>query len=160
MPLFNRTYRESPDSSPYNIAASTIKFLGVLNKGFFQTIYLKRNVSEHDYYSLNLAINHLKSGKVVILRPEGRQNRGKLLQGKTGVAYIATQAKAPILPMAIYRDRFKLHWVIKFGPILETSQSNPDQLGLVAITEKTMLAIAAMLPEKMRGFYNNLPGIN
>lgn len=159
---------EHIDASPYNIAASSIKFLSLLNKGSLQQIYLKRNLSECDYHALNLAINHLRSGKVVILRPEGKQNRGKLLQGKNGVAYIATQAKAVILPMAIYRspfnikepDKRKLYWVIKFGPAFDTSHSTTDQLELIATTEKTMRAIAAMLPEKMRGFYSTLPGAN
>jgi 1-acyl-sn-glycerol-3-phosphate acyltransferase len=52
--------------------------------------------------ALRTAIDALKEGKVVALFPEGtRSPDGRLYRGKTGVARIALEAQAPVIPVAI-----------------------------------------------------------
>jgi 1-acyl-sn-glycerol-3-phosphate acyltransferase len=52
--------------------------------------------------ALRTAIDALKEGKLVALFPEGtRSPDGRLYRGKTGVARIALEAQAPVIPVAI-----------------------------------------------------------
>jgi 1-acyl-sn-glycerol-3-phosphate acyltransferase len=52
--------------------------------------------------ALRTAIDALKEGRLVALFPEGtRSPDGRLYRGKTGVARIALEAQAPVIPVAI-----------------------------------------------------------
>jgi len=52
--------------------------------------------------ALKVAIDYLKSGKVIGIYPEGtRTLTGKLQKAKTGVARLALSAKVPVLPIGL-----------------------------------------------------------
>lgn len=54
-------------------------------------------LNAHSFYK---ATHYLKKGKIVAIFPEGKRNTNKiLLKGKTGVARLALEGKAPVVPI-------------------------------------------------------------
>ena len=52
--------------------------------------------------ALKIALNLLNKGKLVIIYPEGtRTFTGRLQKAKTGVARLALQSKAPVIPIGL-----------------------------------------------------------
>jgi len=52
--------------------------------------------------ALNIAIQALKKGKIIVIHPEGtRSMDGKLQRAKTGVARLALAARVPVLPVGL-----------------------------------------------------------
>jgi 1-acyl-sn-glycerol-3-phosphate acyltransferase len=118
-----------PDGGPVILAANHESFLDdfllpLVLKGRKATILAKADYFEHWYTrwffkgagcvpvrreggsaglaALRTAIDALKEGKLVALFPEGtRSPDGRLYRGKTGVARIALEAQAPVIPVAI-----------------------------------------------------------
>jgi len=65
----------------------------------------------------NLAspVKILEKGGVVGIFPEGRRFRGKILEPKRGVAFLAMQSKADILPVKITGNEQMVLWKALFG---------------------------------------------
>jgi len=113
--------------------------------------------------ALRIALNELSLGTVFGIAPEGtRSKTGKLLKGKTGAAYLATRARVPILPAAIWgteqikRDlrRFKRCTVhLRVGAPFRLPEGRADSARLEEYTDVLMRKIAAMLPPEYRGEY-------
>jgi 1-acyl-sn-glycerol-3-phosphate acyltransferase len=118
-----------------------------------------------DFQALRDAINYLKRGGLVGLAPEGtRSTTGALMAAKTGAAYLADRAQAPVIPAAIWGTetamRELLHLrrpciTVRFGapftlPPIERGERNA---GLRRNTDEIMKRIAALLPQKYRGAY-------
>ncbi len=99
------------------------------------------------------------------LAPEGtRTKTGGLARGKSGVAYIAQQSGAPILPMAHFgTERVVQGWLRLRRPIVTVRMGPPFRLpplpagdrslGLRQQTDLVMCHIAALLPPEYRGVY-------
>ncbi len=92
--------------------------------------------------ALNYAVRLLKEGKILGIFPEGTRSRdGKPAKAKLGVAKIAKDAKADILPVAIYNsDNMKKHTTltIHFGEMIPF-----EELGLTEEGGKEELKPAA-----------------
>lgn len=124
---------------------------------------------EIDTRALRAARDHLKNGGVLGIAPEGtRSETGALLPAKTGVAFLADQARVPIVPVAVSGtwqiaseilsiQRPKI--TVQFGepftlPAIERSDRDA---GLQRNTEEIMCRIAVLLPAKYRGVYADHP---
>lgn len=143
-------------AKPYILSLSIFKFFNYILTKFVNPIYISRN--NFDYDKLLLCIKLLQEGKIIILSPEGKHNRKKLLQAKSGVAFLAHEANVPIIPIGIYKKQEKNKYFSK--KVLTVKISEPIEPGtdlkpddLKQLTKKVMLEIAKLLPENQRGFY-------
>jgi 1-acyl-sn-glycerol-3-phosphate acyltransferase len=130
-------------------------------------IFIKRG--EVDRNALEEAVEALQAGKVFGMAPEGTRSRvGSLIRGKTGIAYLADLAQAPIFPIAItgtdklFRTLLKLrrpHITVTFGELFHLPPLDPEDrsASLRRNADEVMCRIAAMLPEKYRGVYADHP---
>ena len=127
------------------------------------------NREEADTQAMRQALDHLKSGKLLGIAPEGtRSKTGAMIPAKTGVAYLADRAKAPIIPAAItgsYRAVWGLlrlkrpHIAIRFGEpfTLPPIERKTREAGMQRNTDEIMCRIAAMLPPEYWGVYADHP---
>ena len=96
--------KEELFSSP--LKAWVMKRLGLIE--------VKRDGSGSNKEAIQEAVNVLKSGELLIIYPEGtRFGLKKGIKPKKGVAFIALEARVPIIPMAMVGS-FKRGSVIKF----------------------------------------------
>jgi 1-acyl-sn-glycerol-3-phosphate acyltransferase len=127
------------------------------------------NREEADTRALRAATDHLKRGGVLGMAPEGtRSPTGGLIPAKTGVAYLAERARAPIVPVGIsgtWRAVPKLlllqrpRITVRFGKAFTLpplSRENRSE-GLQVNTDEIMVHIAALLPPENRGVYAEHP---
>lgn len=126
-------------------------------------IFIKRGLV--DRKALDAAVAALKSGTAFGMAPEGtRSDASALARGKTGVAYLAAESGAPVVPAAITGtervgrkllrlQRAKL--TMRIGPPLQlpplTGENRSRELRRNA--DEVMCRIAAMLPPEYRGAY-------
>jgi 1-acyl-sn-glycerol-3-phosphate acyltransferase len=133
-------------------------------------IWLSRD--EIDTRAIRAAKDHLKSGGVLGIAPEGtRSNTGALQQAKTGVAFLADQAGVQIVPVAvsgtwqITKEILTLRRpviMVNFGkPFLlpPVNRISRDE-DLENNTEEIMCQLAALLPPENRGVYADHPRVN
>jgi 1-acyl-sn-glycerol-3-phosphate acyltransferase len=104
------------------------------------------------------------------IAPEGTRSPNHALQeGKTGAAYLATRARAPILPVGVWgvekikdslRRARREPVTISYGPVYRLPD-DPRAKGdaLAAYTTEIMCRIAALLPEQYRGVYAGNPRV-
>lgn len=127
------------------------------------------NREEADTRALRAARDHLKKGGVLGLSPEGtRSPTGGLLPGKTGVAYLASQADVPIVPVGVAgtlgagrkiltlrRPRI----IVRVGEPFRLPPLDRRDKGasLRENTDEIMCRIAALLPPELRGVYAEYP---
>lgn len=129
------------------------------------------NREEIDTRALRAARDHLMSGGVLGIAPEGtRSQTGALIEAKTGVAFLADQAKVPIVPVAvagtwkitseiITLKRPKIF--VNFGKpftLPPVDRKNRDR-DLKRNTEEIMCQLAALLPPENRGVYATHPRV-
>jgi 1-acyl-sn-glycerol-3-phosphate acyltransferase len=126
-----------------------------------QSIYVRRG--EADEKALADALAVLRAGGLVGLAPEGTRSRsGGLTRGHSGVAYLAAEAPAPILPIAAYGQerlgdnlrrlrRTEIH--VRAGSLMAPTAGEKTAASLARDTERVMVALASMLPPKYRGVY-------
>ena len=135
--------------------------IGLLLK-MMGTIFVARG--EVDRKALGEAIKALKEGEVLGVAPEGtRSSTGVMQRAKPGIAYMATRANAPVLPMGISGEvalrqlfRFKrLHLRLKIGPLIYLPPvSGPDKMArLQDYADNIMIAIARLIDPELRGVY-------
>ena len=128
-----------------------------------QAIYVTRDQMNEE--SLQRTLEVLKAGGMLILAPEGTRSRnGGLLQGKPGVAWLATQIDVPVVPLVAWgqekwRERGKrlgripIH--VRAGAPLRFPQGLPTPGALHRYTDQIMAQLAALLPPEYRGVYAN-----
>jgi 1-acyl-sn-glycerol-3-phosphate acyltransferase len=122
-----------------------------------------------DLKALRAARDLLRKGYILPISPEGTRSPTKaLLEGKPGVAYLASTENVPIVPAAItgtekvFRElsRFRRPRVtIRFGELFHLpplDRSNRSS-SLKQNTNEIMCRIAALLPPAYRGFYTKHP---
>lgn len=122
---------------------------------------------EFDRAVLETALGMLDCGLQIALAPEARQSRtGQLERARTGVAYLAMKARAPVVPVAVTGTRFvgkglakfrRAHLSITYGhpihlPALPRNGAERKLL-LREQADRIMLELAALLPEGYRGVY-------
>jgi len=129
----------------------------VLRKGGVFPVYR----GSKDEWAKRHAEKVLEHGRVLGLFPEGTRSKGRGLRtAKTGTARFALKANCPIVPMAISES----HRVFKEFPkrttvnvtLGEPIYPQPNE-GALALTDRLMFAIAAMLPPELRGVYGEKP---
>jgi len=138
--------------------------------GFFPKLWSVIPVrrEEFDRRAVQQVLQVLQAGETVLVAPEGTRDE-QLSRGKEGIAYLASHSRAPVVPVAIEGTtgfpalRFSRRWRdpgahICFGRpfsfLPELKRPNREQLR--TMTDEAMYILAAMLPEKRRGFYSDL----
>lgn len=116
---------------------------------------------QKDPWAIRHAENVLEHGRVLALFPEGTRSKGRGLRpAKTGAARFALKMSCPILPVAVegterifadFPRRTQIH--VRIG---ETITPKPGE-GPLALTDRLMYAIAAMLPKSLQGVYAEKP---
>jgi len=124
-----------------------------------------------DLKALRKMIGLMEAGKCLVIAPEGTRSRvGSLIEGKPGVAYLASRSGFPVIPVAITgtEDKVILANVKHFRksnitltggkqfsipPLPKTGRD----AALQKYTDEVMCRIAAILPERYRGVYAEHP---
>ncbi|MBI2845945.1 MAG: 1-acyl-sn-glycerol-3-phosphate acyltransferase [Chloroflexi bacterium] len=127
-------------------------------------IWLRRG--EFDRAALRRALGVLERNEVLAIAPEGRISKtGTLERGKTGPAFLARQAKVPILPIAVFgteqllpdlRKFRRPHIRINIGPLFhldDDAKGRSRKEALQADADLIMRKLAELLPAEYRGVY-------
>ena len=123
---------------------------------------------EGDLTGLNLGLERLREGYLLVVAPEGtRSYTGQLQQAKAGVALLAVRSGAPVMPFAhcggekmwnnlkrLKRTDFFVRAGNMFTIDLHGERLNKDNSQKIA--DEIMFQIAAMLPPGYRGYYSHL----
>lgn len=127
------------------------------------------NREEADARAIRAAREHLRSGGVLGISPEGtRSPTGALIPAKTGVAYLAAQADVPILPVGVVGTWKITRKILTLQrPEILVNIGQPFRLppvpreqraqALRSNTEEIMSRIAVLLPPEYRGVYATHP---
>ncbi|TMB54089.1 MAG: 1-acyl-sn-glycerol-3-phosphate acyltransferase [Chloroflexi bacterium] len=122
---------------------------------------------EGDRGAQRIALAHLAAGEPIAIFPEGTRSRdGQLRAAKPGVALLALQSGAPLLPVGIagthriFPGRTRIPHrspvTVRIGATFRLSDEpvrKPDRAALETGTDRIMREIAALLPEGQRGRY-------
>ena len=115
------------------------------------------------------ALQALRAGMMLGVAPEGTRSRnGSLQPAKAGIAFLATNAKVPIVPAVVintdraFAELRRRQWprlTLKIGPPFTLPPLTPGQRSaqLRTHTEEIMLRLAALLPPRHRGVYSEHP---
>lgn len=120
-----------------------------------------------DIHAMRQILKRMERGEVLVIAPEGTRSRTeKMAEGKAGVSYLASKAQFPIIPVGLAgsEDRVVLSNLkkLKRTPITVSigdaftlpapPKKNRDEV-LREYTDEIMCQIAALIPQKNRGFY-------
>jgi len=123
---------------------------------------------EADMRALRQGLAALKEGYILAIAPEGtRSGHGRLQRGHPGVAMMALQSGAPLLPLVFYGgEKFKrnlsrlrrtpFHIVVGQPFHLHTDGVKVRREIRRQMTDEVMYQLAALLPPAYRGHYANL----
>jgi len=116
-----------------------------------------------DKQAVTTALKIMQQGIPFAIAPEGtRSKSGKLLEGHEGVAFIATRANVPIVPVAavgtnLMFKQMRPNVSVTIGKPYKLPEGRARGDQLVTYTEQIMCAIAALMPEQYHGFYTGNP---
>jgi 1-acyl-sn-glycerol-3-phosphate acyltransferase len=134
-------------------------FMGLVSKAFFSgtgQIPIDRTGGQASEEALRSGLRVLAQGKVLGIYPEGTRSRdGKLHKGRTGVARLALESRAPVVPCAMintfeflpsgsFRPNIRIRPGVVFGEPLDFSRyfgKETDRAVLRAVTDEIMQAI-------------------
>ncbi|MFS0733471.1 lysophospholipid acyltransferase family protein [Microbacterium sp. 1P10UB] len=116
----------------------------------------------------------LEEGRTVALYPEGtRSLDGRLYKGRTGVAFLALQTGAPVVPVGLIGTDKVMpvgakvpstseRITVRFGQPLDLSPHGPATSGRArrGATDEIMAAIHALSGQELAGAYNEVPAAN
>ena len=114
---------------------------------------------EPDRTTLNTAVNILKSGRALLIAPEGRESKTRALQrAKGGAAFVALHSNALILPIAITgTEKTYASWLRLRRPCVTLTFGAPFTLppdcARRDAADAIMRRIAELLPPEYRGVY-------
>jgi 1-acyl-sn-glycerol-3-phosphate acyltransferase len=146
-------------------------FMGLVSRGFFSgtgQIPIDRTGGEASERALRSGLRVLGEGKVLGIYPEGTRSRdGKLHKGRTGVARLALESRAPVVPCAMigtfeflpsgsFRPSLKIRPGAIFGEPLEFSRyhgQEDDRDVLRAVTDEIMQAIQKLSGQEYVDLY-------
>jgi acyl transferase domain-containing protein/NADPH:quinone reductase-like Zn-dependent oxidoreductase/1-acyl-sn-glycerol-3-phosphate acyltransferase/NAD(P)-dependent dehydrogenase (short-subunit alcohol dehydrogenase family)/acyl carrier protein len=123
-------------------------------------IYVRRGEGDRDALASGLAV--LRAGGLLGLGPEGTRSPNGLSRGQTGIAFLATQADVPVVPLAAWgqelipahlRSLRRAPITVRIGAPLRFAAGTPDAALLREYTDQVMQSIASMLPAEYRGVY-------
>ena len=114
-----------------------------------------------DRSALRALLQALAAGEAVLIAPEGRESpTGALERGQGGAVFLAQQAGAPIVPVAITGTAWKAvlpAWRRLRRPCVTLTFGRPYRLASdlrrQAAVESVMRHIAALLPAEYQGIY-------
>jgi 1-acyl-sn-glycerol-3-phosphate acyltransferase len=128
-------------------------------------IFVRRG--EVDREALNKCLAVLNAGGIIGLAPEGTRSRtGTMQRGKPGIAYLATKADVPILPVGVsgqnqifseWKRLHRPHVVVRIGepfklePVFGRNKGEQLQAG----SDEVMRRIAGLVHEELRGVYTD-----
>lgn len=116
----------------------------------------------------------LQSGRAIALYPEGtRSLDGRLYKGRTGVAFLALETGAQVVPVGLVGTneampvgakwpKFSPRMTIRYGEPLDLSHHGPASSGRARrqATDEIMAAIHALSGQELAGAYNEAPAQN
>jgi 1-acyl-sn-glycerol-3-phosphate acyltransferase len=140
-------------------------------KGFFSRMFfagvgqvpIDRSDADASRAALSTGVRVLGEGKLLGIYPEGtRTPDGRLYRGKTGVARLALESGAPVIPCAMLGTfqlmpsgklipRLRYRPGVRFGKPLDFSRYaglESDRLVLRAVTDEIMYAIMALASQE------------
>lgn len=116
-----------------------------------------------DKEAITRAVELVTSGHVLGMFPEGTRSRsGKLQRGRTGAAYVAIQAQAPVIPAVVINSepifrranylslKPRVAVTARVGAPIVPPTNLDDRPSLRLFTRDIMDAMAALLPVAMR----------
>ena len=146
---------------------------GAISRGFFSgvgAIPVKRGAGQAAQDALDAGLAKLQAGQAFSIYPEGTRSRdGRLYRGKTGVAWLALTAGAPVVPVALTgtqnlqpvgSKRVRLARVtIEFGEPMDISAFGPAASGRARrhATDAIMAHIQSMSGQEYVDQYNEPP---
>jgi 1-acyl-sn-glycerol-3-phosphate acyltransferase len=123
---------------------------------------------EFDRQAVRSALEVLRAGEIMLIAPEGTRSP-QLQTAKEGLAYLATKANVPMVPVGIDGTmlyptfRGSKNWRtagvnVQFGRPYRFRQfaAPPTREQLNQMTQEAMYTLAALLPEYRRGVYADL----
>lgn len=152
-------------------------FKGWLSRTFFTSIGaipVRRGAGQAALDALDQQRQLLEEGRAVALYPEGtRSLDGRLYKGRTGVAFLALQTGARVVPVGIIgTDKVmpkgaKLPSVthrvtVRFGEPLDLARHGNADSGRARrlATDEIMAAIHSLSGQELAGVYNEVPAQN
>ncbi len=123
---------------------------------------------EYDRDLFDKALSVLASGRPLLLAPEGgRSHVTSMRQGRPGIAFLAEEAKVPVIPAGVFGTTDDFWHRAKQGqrPRLEMHIGRPLHLPLIAgqgaerriarqrNADLVMAHVAGLLPAEYRGYY-------
>jgi len=171
-----------PVSSPRPVfyLAKSSYFEGTGLKGWGQRLFftsfgaspVRRGAGQAALDALEQHRQMLDEGLAVALYPEGtRSLDGRLYKGRTGVAYLALQTGAPVIPVGLVGTdavmpvggsglpKLRPRITVRFGEPLDVSTFGPATSGRARrqATDAIMEAIHALSGQELAGVYNEPP---
>ncbi len=150
--------------APEGLAKIELRALPILGKWMdaYGAIWLHRGRA--DRRALRAALDGLAQGRVVAIAPEGRYSlSGALEEALPGAAFLAYQANAPIVPIALYgteNENVYSYWKrlrrapahLRIGKSFRLDPSSAAKKeALNVASRRIMMEIAELLPPKYRG---------
>lgn len=149
-------------------------FKGWVNREFFTAIGaipVQRGAGQAALDALDQQRVLLEQGSAVALYPEGtRSLDGRLYKGRTGVAFLALQTGAPVVPVGLIgtdkvmpvgakRPNLRARVTVKFGEPLHLGHHGPANSGRARrlATDDIMAAIHALSGQELANAYNEVP---
>lgn len=146
---------------------------GWASRQFFTSIGaipVRRGAGQAALDALDQQRTLLESGSAVALYPEGtRSLDGRLYKGRTGVAFLALQTGAPVVPVGLIgtdkvmpkgatMPSLKHRVTVKFGQPLDLSHHGESSSGRArrSATDEIMAAIHALSGQELAGAYNEV----
>lgn len=147
---------------------------GWFSKTFFESIgaiSVRRGAGKAALDALDVQRQLLDEGLAVALYPEGtRSTDGRLYKGRTGVAFLALQTGAPVVPVGLIgtdkvmpvgakMPTLKDRITVRFGEPLDLSPHGPATSGRARrlATDEIMAAIHALSGQELADAYNEAP---
>ena len=143
-------------------------FYGALGRSV-NAVWLNR--FEADYSALRQILERMKEGGILAIAPEGTRSKTAAMQeAKMGVAFLASKSGYPVLPVAVtgtedrgivenlkHFRRSKITVQAAELMYIDIPKGKGREEALRQATDEIMCQIAALLPEKYRGFYADHP---
>ncbi|MFV0375558.1 lysophospholipid acyltransferase family protein, partial [Microbacterium sp.] len=152
-------------------------FRGWVSRQFFTAIGatpVERGAGQAALEALEQQRRILSSGRAIALYPEGtRSLDGRLYKGRTGVAFLALETGARVVPVGLKGTneampvgakwpRLSPRMTIRYGEPLDLSHHGPASSGRArrAATDEIMNAIHALSEQERADSYNEAPAQN
>lgn len=147
---------------------------GAIHRAFFNAIGavpVKRGAGQAALEALDQQRQLLEDGRAVALFPEGsRSIDGRLYKGRTGVAFLALQTGALVVPVGLIgtdkmmpvgskAPSFGVRITVRFGAPLDVSQFGPADSGKARrlATDAVMAAIHELTGQELADGYLEIP---